>query len=100
LRPNRRAAVVLAGVLWLVPLACAEPYINYSCANGSRFTLIFEKSGTALIMIEGGALRLEPKHPATGLWFASYGGEFHERAGKATFWMLGRAKTTCRRTAP
>ena len=28
LRPNRRAAVVLAGVLWLVPLACAEPYIN------------------------------------------------------------------------
>ena len=77
--------------------AQAEPYLNFACAAGVKITVIFEPSGTALVMIEGGALRLADQHPPSGLWYASPAGEFRADGDTATFHMIGRPPTTCRK---
>jgi hypothetical protein len=46
-------------------------------------------------MVGGGALRLQNRKPASGLWFASPYGDFRAARGKARFKMTGRAPTTC-----
>ncbi len=35
--------------------AHAEPYLNFDCADGSTISLIVQKSGTGLVMVDGGA---------------------------------------------
>ena len=85
--------------LALAPSAEAGSYVNFACADGSKLSLIFEKSGAGLIMVGGGALRLENRHPRSGLWYASSSGELRTRGATATFRMQGRAPTTCRRVA-
>ncbi len=88
------AAALLA--LFAAP-ALAEPYVNFACADGSKISLIFEKSGTGLVMVGGGALRLDNRRPASGLWYASPAGELRAKGSTATFRMQGRAPTTCRK---
>jgi hypothetical protein len=90
-----RRSMVLMLALFAVP-AHAEPYVNFICADGSRISLIFEKSGTGLVMVDGGALRLENRHAAVGLWYASRWGELRSSGATATFRMAGRTPTTCR----
>jgi hypothetical protein len=77
--------------------AQAEPYLNFACADGAKISVIFETSGTALVMIDGGALRLADQHPSSGLWYASPAGEFRANGEAATFHMIGRPPTTCRK---
>jgi hypothetical protein len=77
------------------PSVHAQAYLNFQCADGAKLSLIFEKQGTALVMIDGGALRLRNRNLASGLWFASPHGDFRTAAGKARFKMTGRAPTTC-----
>jgi membrane-bound inhibitor of C-type lysozyme len=97
-RPSKRIAAALAlGLCLLAAPAQAEPYVNYACADGAKLSLIFEKSESALVMVEGGALRLQNRHPASGLWYASSAGELRAKGAKATFRMAGRARTTCLR---
>jgi hypothetical protein len=48
-------------------------------------------------MIDGGALRLADQHPSSGLWYASPAGEFRANGEAATFHMIGRPPTTCRK---
>ncbi len=100
-----RLAFALAAIL-LVPLAApasADPYVNFVCADGAKLTLIFERQGTALVMLggagpgAGGALRLQNRHAASGLRYASPYGELRASGSRATFRMQGRAPTTCRR---
>ncbi len=88
------AAALLA--LFAAP-ALAEPYVNFACADGSKISLIFEKSGTGLVMVGGGALRLDNRRPASGLWYASPAGELRAKGSTATFRMQGRAPTKCRK---
>ena len=63
-------------MLFFLALVCgvssaqAQAYMNFKCADGGGFSLIFEKAGTALVMIDGGALRLQNRKAASGLWFA------------------------------
>jgi membrane-bound inhibitor of C-type lysozyme len=95
-RPSKRIAAALGFGLLAAPTQ-AGPYVNYACADGAKLSLIFEKSGTALVMVEGGALRLQNRHPASGLWYASSAGELRANGATATFRMAGRAPTTCRR---
>jgi hypothetical protein len=73
----------------------AQAYLNFKCADGAKLSLIFEKQGTALLMVGGGALRLQNRKPPSGLWFASPHGDFRGSGGKARFSMAGRAPTTC-----
>jgi membrane-bound inhibitor of C-type lysozyme len=73
----------------------AQAYINFQCADGAKLSLIFEKGDTALLMVNGGALRLRNRHPASGLRFASPHGDFRALGGKARFEMDGRAPTIC-----
>ncbi|WP_294532411.1 MliC family protein [uncultured Rhodoblastus sp.] len=73
----------------------AQAYMNFECADGARLSLIFEKPGTALIMVGGGALRLQNRKPASGLWYASPHGDFRAAGVRARFRMSGRAPTTC-----
>ena len=77
------------------PSVQAQAYLNFQCADGAKLSLIFEKQGTALVMIDGGALRLRNRNPASGLWFASPYGDFRAAGGKARFKMTGRAPTIC-----
>ena len=48
-------------------------------------------------MVDGGALRLQDRHPASGLWYASPYGELRAKGATATFPMSDRAPTTCRK---
>ena len=89
-------AVAFAALLLAQP-ACADPYVNYACADGSKISLIFERSGTGLVMVDGGALRLENRHPARGPWYASPYGELRAKGSAATFRMQGRTPTACRK---
>lgn len=75
--------------------AQAQAYINFQCADGSKLSLIFEKAGTALVMVDGGALRLQKRKAASGLWYASPHGEFRVAGEKARFNMTGRSPTSC-----
>ena len=72
-----------------------EAYINFQCADGAKLSLIFEKEGTALVMVGGGALRLQNRKAPSGLWFDSPHGDLRVTGGKARFTMSGRAPTTC-----
>jgi fructose-1,6-bisphosphatase/inositol monophosphatase family enzyme len=45
----------------------AQAYMNFQCADGAKLSLIFENAGTALVMIDGGALRLQKRKAASGL---------------------------------
>jgi hypothetical protein len=94
--PIRIFAGALAALVVVAP-ACTGPYVNFACADGSKISLIFEKGGTGLVMVDGGALRLENRHPASGLWYAFPYGELRARGSTATFRMTGRAPTTCRK---
>ena len=91
------------GALLVAEPAHADAYVNFACADGAKLSLIFEKQGTGLVMLggaglgAGGALRLENRHPASGLWYASPSGELRARGSTATFRMQGRAPTTCRK---
>ncbi len=85
--------------LALAAPAAASPYVNFACADGAKISLIFETSGTGLVMVGGGALRLENRHPRSGLWYASSSGELRAQGATATFRMQGRAPTTCRKVA-
>jgi len=89
-------AGALAAFVVVAP-ACAGPYVNFACADGSKISLIFEKTGTGLVMVDGGALRLANRHPASGLWYASPYGALRAKGSTATFRMTGRAPTTCRK---
>ena len=91
-----RSLGTLLLALWLAAPARAEPPLDFACADGSKLSLIFETSGTVLVMVGGGALRLENRHPASGLWYASPAGELRAKGSTATFRMHGRAPTTCR----
>jgi hypothetical protein len=73
----------------------AQAYMNFQCADGSKLSLIFEKAGTALVMVDGGALRLQRRKAASGLWFASPHGDFRVIGAKARFEMTGRSPTSC-----
>ena len=91
-----RLGAALFAVLLAAP-ALADPSVNFACADGSKLSLIFEKPGTGLVMVGGGALRLQNRRPASGLWYASPYGELRARGSTATFRMSGRAPTTCRK---
>ena len=97
-RPSKRIATALGFGLLAAP-AQAGPYVNYTCADGAKLSLIFEKGGTALVMVEGGALRLQNRHPASGLWVPQARANWRAKGATATFRMVGRAPTTCRRVA-
>ena len=73
----------------------AQAYMNFQCADGAKLSLIFEKAGTALVMVEGGALCLQKRKAASGLWYASPHGDFRAAGGKARFRMTGRSPTSC-----
>ena len=90
-------AVSLAALFVAPPPAHAEPYVNFACADGSKITLIFETPGAGLVMVDGGALRLQNQRPTSGLWYASPFGELRVRGATATFRMAGRAATACRK---
>ena len=98
-RGLRLLAAVLSGlyVAFTASRASAQPYVNFRCADGSPLTLIFEKGGTGLVMIGGGALRLNDRRPASGLWFASPHGELRADGANATFRRTGRPPTSCRK---
>jgi hypothetical protein len=61
----------------------AQAYMNFQCVDGSKISLIFEKAGTALVMVDGGALRQQKRKAASGLWFASPHGEFRAAGERA-----------------
>ena len=61
----------------------AQAYLNFRCADGAKLSLIVEKQGAALVMIEGGAFRLRNRNPASGLWLASPYGDYCAAGGKA-----------------
>ncbi len=88
--------LAFAAVLLAAP-ARAESYVNFACVDGSKITLIFESQGTGLVMIAGGALRLQNRHPASGLWYGSPYGELRAKGSTATFRMQGRTPTSCRK---
>lgn len=93
------AGTIRAMGLSLAPMSAspvhAQAYMNFQCADGAKLSLIFEKQGTALIMVGGGALRLQSRKPASGLWFASPHGDFRVTGARARFKMAGRSPTTC-----
>jgi hypothetical protein len=89
-------AIALAAVVIAAP-ARADSYVNFACADGSKISLIFEARGTGLVMVGGGALRLQNRHPASGLWYASRSGDLRAKGATATFRMQGRAPTSCRK---
>ena len=87
----------LAGLAGCVAAAAeAEKAVDYRCDDGSVFTLIFEKAGTALVMIDGGAFRLSDRRPASGIWYADGAQEFRGKGDEATWKMTGRPLTRCR----
>lgn len=87
---------MLSAILLCVSCAArADDADVFVCDDGKGFTVIFESAGTALIMIDGGALRLQDRRSASGYWFASRYGEFRGKGNTATFRMIGRAPTIC-----
>ena len=92
---------MIRAMLFFLALVCgvssvrAQAYMNFQCADGAKLSLIFEKAGTALIMVNGGALRLQKRKAASGLWYASPNGDFRVTGAKARFRMTGRSPTTC-----
>ena len=93
---TKRFAIALCAIVVAAP-ASAESYVNFACADGSKISLIFERQGTGLVMVGGGALRLKNRHPASGLWYASPYGDLRAKGATATFRMQDRAPTTCRK---
>lgn len=97
-----RASLASAILLFAILLCIASPgradeAVNFVCDDGKGFTVIFERAGTVLIMIDGGALRLEDRRSASGFRFASRYGEFRGKGDTARFKMFGRAPTICRK---
>jgi hypothetical protein len=73
----------LAVLAFGIAPARADKAVNFRCDHGQEFTAIFEDSGTLLIMIDGGALRLEELRAASGIWFSSHYGEFRGKNGSS-----------------
>jgi hypothetical protein len=90
-----RAMWLTAALMGAASSAHAQAYMNFQCADGAKLSLIFEKDGTALVMVGGGALRMQNRKALSGLWFASPYGDFRAVGGKARFKMAGHAPTTC-----
>jgi Membrane-bound lysozyme-inhibitor of c-type lysozyme len=90
-----RALLFLLAMVGGVSSVQAQAYMNFQCVDGSKLSLIFEKTGTALVMVDGGALRLQKRKAASGLWYASPHGDFRAAGGKARFNMTGRSPTSC-----
>jgi hypothetical protein len=90
-----RAILFLLAMIGGVSSVQAQAYMNFKCAGGGGFSLIFEKAGTALVMIDGGALRLQKRKAASGLWYASPHGDLRVTGAKARFSMEGRSPTSC-----
>ena len=68
------------------PLGGAEGAIGAKAAGTvsassveTKLLLIFERGETALVLGEGGVLRLQNRHSASGYWYASFVGELHDR---------------------
>ena len=99
--PTRSLVAALAALIAAAPANAAQ-FVNFACADGAKLSLIVESPGTGLVMLggvgpgAGGALRLQNRHPKSGLWYASPAGELHASGASATFRMRGRAPTTCR----
>ena len=70
-----RAMLFLLAMVGGASSVQAQAYMNFKCADGGGFSLIFEKAGTALVMIDGGALRLQKREAASGLRYASPHGD-------------------------
>jgi hypothetical protein len=94
MNPLSRIAATLAAFLCLTTASLAEPYVNYLCRDGQKLSVIYEKSGTALVMVGGGGLRLSRRGP--GSRYALPGGELRIGGREAVFSMAGRASTRCR----
>ena len=94
--PARSLVAALAALIAAAPANAAQ-FVNFACADGSKISLIFERQGTGLVMVGGGALRLQNRHPASGLWYASPYGDLRAKGATATFRMQDRAPTTCRK---
>jgi hypothetical protein len=90
-----RAMLFFLAMVGGVSYVQAQAYMNFQCADGSKISLIFEKAGTALVMVDGGALRLQKRKAASGLWYASPHSDFRAADGRARFKMTGRLPTTC-----
>lgn len=88
----------LAVLAFGIAPARADKAVNFRCDDGKEFTAIFEDSGTLLIMIDGGALRLEEQRAASGIWFSSRYGEFRGKNGEFIFKMIGQNPRVCRET--
>jgi len=90
-----RAILFLLAMIGGASSAQAQAYMNFKCADGGGFSLIFEKAGTALVMIDGGALRLQKREAASGMWYASPHSDLRVTGRKARFNMTGRSPTSC-----
>ena len=99
--PTRPLIAALVVALAAAPAKAAQ-YVNFACADGAKLLLIVESPGTGLVMLggagpgAGSAVRLQNRHPPSGLWYASPAGELRATGATATFRMQGRAPTTCR----
>jgi hypothetical protein len=71
-----------------------EYYANYACGDGVAFSAIFEKRGALLIMIDGGAYRLQ--NAGAGVWRDSRGQEFRRDGDMAIFIVAGKPAADCR----
>jgi hypothetical protein len=90
-----RAMLFFLAMIGGVTSVQAQAYMNFKCADGAKLSLIFEKAGTALVMIDGGALRLQKRKATSGLWYASPHGDLRVAGGRARFNMEGRSPTSC-----
>lgn len=86
---------MLAVLLCAAIPARADTASNFVCDDGKEFTVIFESAGTVLIMIDGGALRLEEQRAASGFWYASPYGEFRGKNDTVRFKMVGQKPRIC-----
>ncbi len=91
---KRAAVALLAAIVGGAP-ARAERYLNFACDDGAKISLIFEKSRTGQVIVEGGALRHQNCHPALCYWYASPYDDLRVRDKTASFRMQERAPTTC-----
>jgi membrane-bound inhibitor of C-type lysozyme len=90
-----RSAFLALALLGGASSAHAQRYINFQCADGGKLSLIFEQGDSALLMVGGGALRLQKRKSASGLWYASPYGDLRAAGARAKFTMAGRPPTTC-----
>jgi hypothetical protein len=88
---------ILVILLCGAPPAHAEDFINFQCADGAKLSVIFEDADNVLVMVGGGALRLQNRHPSSGQAFASPYGGIRIVCAKARFSLAGGAATECRR---